>query len=137
MARKEKKSTKREGMSVRNVTILVMIVVLYFGWGTAAVRYRQSKELWRPGGEEIQELSTQRLTRSRGVAAMGASLVGFTLNSVQQVPRVFSVAAYTFRRQIQIPILVVLIEGLVAGGGYAMWRMEQHMEKTKRGPEDY
>jgi hypothetical protein len=120
---------KKEGMSVRKVTILSMLAIAYVGWGLAASGYAYHAE---NRGPTVISSAGARGGAGAALATLGVAFLEMLSKSLVQIPSVFSVIGFTFRDRPWLPIAIVVVEGLVIGGGYLMWRFEQQLETERR-----
>jgi predicted ABC-type sugar transport system permease subunit len=123
--------SRSEGLSVRTVTIGVMLVIALFGWGFAATAYAHSLEQWDP--------TVARTGSNLPVSAGGAGLImmlhavlDLCKNSIVQIPSVFQVLRFTFSEWIALPISIAIVEGLAAAAGFKLASVEREMAKTSR-----
>ncbi|MCC7425107.1 MAG: hypothetical protein IT428_32970 [Planctomycetaceae bacterium] len=123
--------SRSEGLSVRTMTILVMLVIALFGWGFAATGYAHSLEAW-----DADAARTVGNVRVRGGAGglmmMVHSFFDFCKNSLVQIPSVFQVIRFTFSERIALPISIALVEGLAAASGFKLASVEREMARNSR-----
>lgn len=119
------------GASVRTITILVMVVVGFFGWALAAAGYAEQVERWQ-AADGMTGLPVPAPASAHGLAAMLAGFLDFCINAVIQVPNVFSVLGFTFRERVWLPIVVLAVEGLVVFGGFKLQSFEKQLASPRR-----
>lgn len=64
---------------------------------------------------------------------MIASVVSFLVNSVIQLPSIFSVITWNFSNQIWLPILIVVLELMLVAGGFGLQKLEQNLSQGRPG----
>ena len=116
------------GMSVTSVTIGVVIVIMFFGWGAMASSYAQSN----PSNMEDLELTTIGGGIIGGILFIVAGIVWFFINAFAQIPNILDVFAYCFRQQIGIPICTVIVAILAVLGGFGLKMAEGHLDDPYR-----
>lgn len=118
-------------MSVRTMTILVMLVIALFGWGFAATGYAHSLEAW--DSDAARTVGNVRFRGSAGgLMMMVHAFIDFCINSIVQIPSVFQVIRFTFTERIALPICVGIVEVVAALAGFKLASVEREMTRTSR-----
>ena len=142
MAKKRKRSRPAEasqqpaeGKSIRWIVIASMLLVAYIGWGMMA----QAWATTGPGAEEGLAAAdgllvdpdrppTVRSSRSFGLALLVAAVFNFVVTSVSEIPNVFAILQWHLTERLWVLVLIVLVEVLVAAGGYGLQMLEKKLE---------
>ncbi len=105
------------------------VVVALFGWGFLAGSYvgAHATPMSEMSSEELKELNT--LTPLR---AKRASMSTFVTNAVEQLPNIGSVIGWHFTNRIWLPILILVAELGVLGGGIIMKKVESNLAQPTR-----
>lgn len=115
---------KKKERSIKWIVIMSMIFVAYVGWGFMATSWPGAAvpEVAPPEGTTVRVSA-----RGFGFALLIASILTFLVNSVTQLPNLFSVIAWQFSNQIWLPILFIILEGLIVAGGVGLVKLEAHL----------
>ncbi len=122
-----------EGISVRRMTVLLIVAVALLGWAFAAAGYAQAVDGWhaRQGAGEVAA-SAARHVRGRGLSMLAVTLWDFFLNAVLQIPNLFAVLGFTFRERFWLPVTFAVIEILVLVGSWRLAALEKEMWAKRR-----
>lgn len=105
------------------------VVVALFGWGFLAGSYAgaHATPMSEMSQEELGEL------KSRGpVRAIRASKTAFISNAIEQLPNMVSVIGWHFTNRVWLPIVILLAELGVLGGGIVMKKVESNLSQPAR-----
>lgn len=104
-------------------------LVALFGWGFLAGSYAgaHATPMSEMSSEELQELNT----RTPGRAGR-ASMTRFVSNAIEQLPNMGSVIGWHFTNRIWLPILILVAELSVLGGGIIMKKVERNLSQPTR-----
>lgn len=105
-----------EGLSIRAVVVLAMLVIAAFGWAFAAAAYAHEMEGWASG--------------MGGRHAFSA----FALNAVTHIPQAFEVIGFTFTKRLWLAIVILVLEFLVLLGGLGLKKIEKASSRIPRPP---
>lgn len=105
------------------------VVVALFGWGFLAGSYAgsQATPMSEMSSEELKELNTRTPLRAKR-----ASMAMFVTNAIEQLPNMGSVISWHFTNRIWLPILILVAELGVLGGGIIMKKVESSLAQPAR-----
>lgn len=112
--------------SVGWVTASAMFVIALFGWGFLAGSYTgaTSRRISQMSVEELSNIERRGLVQARRDGKLY-----FVANAIKQLPNFATVMSWHFSNRVWLPITILGLEILAAGGGYAMKRVERELSK--------
>jgi Kef-type K+ transport system membrane component KefB len=116
---------KNEGLSIRTITILLLVLVLVIGWCFFAAEYAKDVEGWQAGGGSIVS------GRVTFVIAMFYAMCSMGYNGLAQLPNLFSVISHSIFERTALAIVFVMLLSLIVAFGVGLKVVEYKMEGPK------
>lgn len=130
-------SRETKERSLRWMVISLSLLVAFFGWGFLAGSYEgaHATPLSEMDGAEVEVVHLRRGSGGvAGVVMVLSSVLFFLLNAVTQLPKLPDVLMWHLSNRLWMPILILVVEMGVIGGGYALQRLETSLSGPPAKP---
>ena len=115
------------------VVAMAAVLVAAFGWAFMAAGYAHSVEGWRSGGVAEAEFHGRlRVRRGSMQRESVRAMADFVHNAFRQLPKMPAVIGHSVSNRLWLPLLFVVLEGGVIGGGWWMYRLEKELRRPPR-----